>query len=84
MDCTKDGSKLSYTDCEKTNITYDEQGNAAAACCVSYRDLDDDWQMFTVDVAKLRGPATAIFHGGYIDDSGNPESQYVFSRVLLY
>lgn len=28
MDCTKDGSKLSYTDCEKTNITYDEQGNA--------------------------------------------------------
>ena len=48
MDCTKDGSKLSYTDCEKTNITYDEQGNADES-----EEYSDGEGYFTLKDGKL-------------------------------
>ena len=48
MSCTKDGDKLSYTDCEKTNTVYDSQGNAEENV-----EYDDGEGSFTLKDGKL-------------------------------
>ena len=69
---------------QPTVFVYDADGNAVAACRESYRDLSGEWREYMIDVSMLDGPATVIFHGGYIDNSGDPESEYVFSRIRLF
>ena len=69
---------------QPTVFVYDADGNAVAACRESYRDLSGEWTQYRIDVSMLDGPATVIFHGGYIDNSGDPESEYVFSRIRLF
>ena len=48
MTCEKDGDKLSYTDCEKTNSVYDESGNADDTV-----EYDDGEGYFTLKDGKL-------------------------------
>ena len=69
---------------QPTVFVYDADGNAVVACRMSYRDLSGEWTRYMIDVNKLYGPATVIFHGGYIDNSGDPGSEYVFSRISLF
>jgi hypothetical protein len=48
MECKKDGDKLTYTDCEKTNITTDESGNST-----SEEVYEDGTGYFTLKDGKL-------------------------------
>ena len=50
----------------------------------TYPNLDNEWHQYLIDVSQLEGGATIIFNGGYIDNSGNADSQYVFSDITLY
>ena len=62
---------------------YDNTGRVVAQCGESYRNLDTEWHKYYLDVTGLTGEVTIVFNGGYIDMSG-PDSQYVFSDIVLY
>ena len=68
---------------QPTVYVYDAGGKVVASYRESYRDLTDEWTLYVMDVSKLEGAVTVILHGGYIDNSGDPASQYVFSRIRL-
>lgn len=68
---------------QPTVYVYDAEGNVVASCSENYRNLKDEWKPYIINIAEMKGPVTVIFHGGYIDNSGDPESQYVFSRIRL-
>lgn len=69
---------------QPTVYVYDAEGKAVAACRDSYRGITEEWTPYIINVAELSGPVTVVFNGGYIDNSGDPTSQYVFSRILLF
>ena len=69
---------------QPTVYIYDAQGEPVAVSKDSYRDLTDEWTQYVINVTALEGPVTVVLHGGYIDSSGDPGSQYVFSRVCLF
>lgn len=49
-----------------------------------YSVLDDDWHQYVLDISDIKGEATIIINGGYTDDSGSPQSQFLFSDIILY
>lgn len=63
---------------------YDEEGCVVGECRTSYHDLDEEWHQYLIDISKVNGKATMIFNGGYFDNTGSPESKFVFSDVALY
>ena len=63
---------------------YDNNGNELTECTQRYNDLDNEWHQYLIDISQFGGGATIIFNGGYIDNSGNADSQYVFSDITLY
>ncbi len=63
---------------------YDENGTVVAECTKTYHDLDNEWHQYLIDVSQFEGRVTIIFNGGFIDSSGNSDSQYVFSDITLY
>ena len=63
---------------------YDENGNVTREYVNCFNYLDGLWHQYIIDLTGLSGPATIIFHGGYVDVSGNADSQFVFSDVTLY
>ncbi len=67
-----------------TVYIYDSNGNVMAERTETYPNLDNEWHQYLIDVSQLEGGATIIFNGGYIDNSGNADSQYVFSDITLY
>ena len=69
---------------QPTVYVYDAAGKAVAVCRELYRNITEEWTPYVIDVSRLTGPVTVVFNGGYIDNSGDPDSQYVFSRIRLY
>ena len=63
---------------------YDKNGKELAALNKGYRRLDDGWHQYVVDISGAKGPCTLILNGGYIYDTGNPDSRYIFSDITLY
>ena len=63
---------------------YDAAGKPVVVSKDIYRNLTDEWTPYILNVAALEGPVTVILHGGYIDNSGSPDSQYAFSRISLF
>ena len=51
---------------------------------MNYHDLDTEWHQYVIDITGAEGPCTLILNGGYIDTTGNKNSQYVFSEAGLY
>lgn len=49
-----------------------------------YKDLDDEWHQYAIDVSQLNGEADVIFNGGYTDSTGSADSSYTFSNIVLY
>ena len=63
---------------------YDSQGNVLANFCEDYHNLDDQWHMYAMALPGINENITVIFHGGYVDETGSPESSYMFSEITLY
>lgn len=62
----------------------DENGNKAGEVSCNYYDIDNEWHQYVIDLTEVTGKTQIIFNGGYIDNSGSPESEYIFSNIILY
>ena len=72
-------------DCgQPTVYLYDPSGRIIRECVVDFKELDNEWHHYMIDVRNVKGKATIIFNGGYIDVTGRTDSQFVFSNVKFY
>ena len=69
---------------QPTVYVIDENGEEVGEISCNYNDIDNEWHQYVIDITKARGRLRIIFNGGYIDNTGNPESDYIFSNIILY
>lgn len=65
-------------------FVYDEQGLKVGEITVHYSNLDNEWHQYVIDLCGVSGGIDIVFNGGYIDNTGSVESNYVFSKISLY
>ena len=51
---------------------------------MNYPDLDNEWHQYAVNLDGIYGNVTVVINGGYIDNLGSANSNYVFSKIILY
>ena len=49
-----------------------------------YKQLDQEWHQYVLDITGVKGDIIIVFNGGYKDVSGSNEAAYIFSDVILY
>ncbi len=62
---------------------YDNKGTLLAQLKETYRNIDDEWHLYSIDVSNLTGEVVVIFNGSYLDYTGSLDSEYIFSNVFL-
>lgn len=65
-------------------IVYDADGKAKATLSKVYKNIDNEWNRYVLDLRKVSGDVTIIFNGGYRDKTGSESSAFVFSDITLY
>ena len=65
-------------------VVYDSEHNKVGEIAANYRNLDNEWHQYVIDLSEVEGDVTIYFNGGYIDNTGSAESEYVFSNIILY
>ena len=63
---------------------YNEEGVVTAQITESYTNLDSEWHQYLIKLSDIKGNVDIIFQGGYIDSTGDSESEYVFSDIIFY
>ena len=58
-------------------------GKAQVLFQKNYREIDDEWHLYTVDLPICSGDVDFIFNGGYTDKSGSGDSCYLFRDIQL-
>ena len=66
-----------------TVVVYSEDGETEAVFNYSYAAIDEEIQVFSMDVSGVSGKAVIIFNGGYTDNIGNPDSEFTFLDICL-
>lgn len=69
---------------QPTVVIYDKEGNKLREKFVSYQDLDNEWQVYCIDIKDISGNIDVIFNGGYVDNTGDVNSDFIFSDIVLY
>lgn len=69
---------------QPTVCVYNDQNICVAKLKMNYRELDNEWHQYVLDISNSTDELTIIFNGGYIDASGDAESSYTFSGMYLY
>ncbi len=69
---------------QPTVCVYNEMGEVVGQFRDRYDCLNRVWHQYILDVSKLRGKATVIFNGGYVDSTGSDNSQYIFCDLRYY
>lgn len=63
---------------------YNEAGNIVASLSINYSELTNEWTEYEIPLRNITGPVTIVFNGSYIDSTGSPDSEYIFSNIGLY
>lgn len=63
---------------------YDQDGKLLRSIDRHYTDIDTEWHQFALNLDGIYGDITVIFNGGYVDNTGSPNSEYEFSNIVLY
>lgn len=63
---------------------YDSNDKMTASFGKYYREIDDAWHQYVIQLPKMEGEATIFLNGGYVDITGDENSTYSFSNVILY
>lgn len=63
---------------------YDFEGNVIDSICVSYSSLDNEIHQYVLDVSESSGIIQVILNGGYVDCTGDKNSEYQFSNVWVF
>ena len=65
-------------------FVYNSEGKKVVSLTISCGDLDGEWHQYVIELPKMKGEATIILNGGYIDNTGGENSIYCFGNVTLY
>lgn len=69
---------------QPTVYIYNDQGEVLSGFATVYNNIDNEWHQYSLDLSKFDGSVTVIFNGGYVDITGNTDSQYLFKNIMLY
>ncbi len=69
---------------QPTVYIFDDKGKVVASKSENYHNLDNKWHQYIIDISNITEQSTIVFNGGYIDNTGNTESKYVFSSITFY
>ena len=69
---------------QPTVYIIDDDGKKIGELELNYRDIDSEWHQYLIDITNAKGKVHIIFNGGYIDNTGNADSNYIFSNIMLY
>ena len=65
-------------------LIYDSEENLLLSHSEWYKTVPAEWHHYFFDLGDFQGPITIFLNGGYVDDSGSPESKFAFSNIVLY
>lgn len=69
---------------QPTVYVIDSTGKKIGEISEKYQDIDNEWQQYVIDISNANGPIKIIFNGGYTDNTGSIDSEYIFSDITLY
>lgn len=69
---------------QPTVYVIDSEGVMVGEVTNSYQNLDNEWHQYVIDITQVKGDIQIIFNGGYVDNTGCLESDYIFSDIMLY
>lgn len=69
---------------QPTVYVLDSSGNKVGELTENYRNLDNEWHQYVIDITDAQGDIKIIFHGGYTDNTGSTDSDYIFCDITLY
>ncbi len=61
-----------------------DSGEKIGEIAGSYHDIDNEWHQYVIDITKVKGDIRIVFNGGYVDNTGSADSNYLFSGITLY
>jgi len=67
-----------------TAYVYNEAGEIVGKQEIKYPDLDNEVHQYVIDLSTVSGRVTVVLNGGYVDYTGNADSNYQFSNVYMY
>ena len=77
------GKKVADHGCP-TVCVYDENGKLLREVAVNHSNIDTEWHQYAVNLDGIYGDVIIIMNGGCIDNSGSSNSNYLFSKIVLY
>jgi len=69
---------------QPTVYVINDAGEKIGELTLNYHDIDNEWHQYVIDITKVKGDISIIFNGGYVDSTGSPDSDYIFSDITLY
>lgn len=69
---------------EPTVIAFNANNEKISEISIGYQDVGNDWEQYLIDLSEQKTPVTIFFNGGYLDISGSPDTEYIFSDIMLY
>lgn len=69
---------------QPTVFAVNDRGEIAGEFSKKYYDIDTEWHPYGIDLSNVEGGITVYFNGGYIDNTGSGESEFIFSNIKLY
>lgn len=69
---------------EPTVYVYDDMGEVLSDLTLKYSKIDRKWHQYVLYIPNIKGSATIIFNGGYTDNTGYADSEYLFKNIMLY
>lgn len=72
-------------DCGQPGVfVYNDSGQIISIMTQEFNDLDNEWHQYVLDISNASGKVTIIINGGYIDQTGSANSEYLFKDIVLY
>ena len=69
---------------QPTVFVLSDTGELIGKAEANYRKIDNEWHQYVIDITKAKGSVKVFFNGGYIDQTGSVDSDYIFSNIVLY
>lgn len=77
------GKKVADHGCPSVYVL-DEAGDMIGSLSYNYDQLDNEWHQYVIKLSKESRKLRIVFQGGYVDNTGSPQSEYIFSNIVLY
>lgn len=69
---------------QPTVMVFNEQKEKVGEVNAHYGDIDDKWRQYLIRIPNEKGIYEVVFNGGYVDNTGDTNSCYIFSDIYLY